>query len=97
MGDYEFQSLHIKSLKFSSFWPKNYKTHKESGKCGPYTGKAPSTKTVPEKARTLDLLDQDFKYSITDTFKEWKKITPKDLKHENNVSWNNEFQKRDRH
>lgn len=56
-----------------------------------------STKTVPEKAQTLDLLDQDFKYSTINTFKERKEITSKELKYENNVSWNNEFQKRDRH
>lgn len=60
---------------------KNYKTHKKTGKNGPFSGdKKQLMKTVSEGAQMLDLLDKDFKSAIINTFMELKKIMSKKFK-----------------
>lgn len=44
---------------------KKFKTPKETGKYGPYSGKKKqSIETVPKEAQVLDLLDKDVKSAV---------------------------------
>lgn len=76
----DFQSCHIILFKLSNSQQKIMSHEKKNRKLWPTEGGKQSRETVSEETQMLDVSDKNFKSSITNTFKELMKTTPKKTK-----------------